>query len=81
MAYPRFSLDKNERVIMTSDVDPEVDAEVVELIARLLRMQEKAELLAECQNELREQLRVAELAARELHLRIMEDKNDLGGEG
>lgn len=58
----------------------EIDSEVFDLIKRLRQMQEKAEALATHQHDLKEQLKAAEEKAREVHQRILEEENDVGGE-
>jgi hypothetical protein len=58
----------------------EIDAEVFDLINRLRQLQGKAEAVAAHQHDLRDQLKVAEEKARELHQKILDDQFDVGGE-
>lgn len=62
-------------------MESEIDVELFGLIERLQQMQEHSELLATRHHDLREQLRAAERKLRELHQRILEEDNDIGGEG
>ena len=57
------------------------DAEILDLIDRLRKMKEKADNLATEQHTLKRQLTTAVEKAHELHQKILEDRNDLGGEG
>jgi len=62
-------------------MNSEIDEEVFNLVKQLQRLQEKAEALAAYQHELRDQLVSAERKARELHQRITEGRQDVGGQG
>jgi uncharacterized coiled-coil DUF342 family protein len=59
----------------------EKTATVVDLIERLRNIQEKADYLATEQHKLKQQLVAAVEKAHELHQKILEARNDLGGEG
>ncbi len=62
-------------------MNSEIDAEVFDLVKKLQQLQEKSEALATYQHDLKEQLKTAEQKARELHQKITEGRNDVGGEG
>jgi uncharacterized coiled-coil DUF342 family protein len=59
----------------------EKTARVVDLIDQLRTIQEKADDLATEQNKLKQQLVAAVDKAHELHQKILEERNDLGGQG
>jgi hypothetical protein len=59
----------------------EKTATVVGLIEQLRTIQEKADDLATEQYRLKQQLVAAVELAHELHQEILEEKNELGGEG
>lgn len=56
-------------------------ATVADLIDRLRNLEEKADGLATEQHKLRQQLVAAVEKAHELHQEILEERNELGGEG
>ena len=60
---------------------PMKDAEIIDLIEHLRNMQEKANTLALEQLKLTQQLETAFKKARELHRKILQEQNDVGGEG
>jgi hypothetical protein len=76
---PDLALTGNDREFLI--MDSEIDSQVFDLIKRLQQLQEKAEGLAAHQYDLREQLKAAEEKARALHLKILEEQSDIGGEG
>ena len=58
-----------------------IDAEVFDLIKQLRQLRDNAEALSAQQHDLKEQLKTAEVKARELHQKILEEQFELGGEG
>jgi uncharacterized coiled-coil DUF342 family protein len=56
-------------------------ATVVDLIDQLRNIQEKADDLATEQHTLKQQLATAVEKAHELHQKILEETNELGGQG